>query len=128
MSSSSIRRPHTSSLRMRRVQSQSQPRFVVDAENVRRSTWPNVSKTELVELSRAWALREGAELLVVFDGDPPEQAPDLLGSGRHSADDVIADLAGPFVLVTSDRALRDRVGANAERVVGGGSFLQEVSG
>jgi hypothetical protein len=98
----------------------------VDAENVRRSTWPNVSKAELVARSRAWAEREGAELLIVFDGDPPEEARDLLASGARSADDVIAGLDGPFTLVTSDRGLRERVGERAERLVGGGTFLRDI--
>ena len=102
-----------------------QPLVVVDAENVRRSTWPNLSKKELVERSRAWASDEGARLLVVFDGPPPEDAPDLVGSGALSADDVIAELDGPFWLVSSDRALRDRVTGRAERLIGGGSFLRE---
>jgi hypothetical protein len=100
---------------------------VVDAENVRRSAWPNRSKEELVELSRAWATREGFELLVVFDGPPTEGAPDLLGSGSRSADDVIAELPGPFWLASSDRALRERVGDKAERMLGGGSFLREIA-
>ena len=99
---------------------------VVDAENVRRSTWPNLSKDELVASARAWAAREQADLLIVFDGDPPGAAPDLVGSGRRSADDVIAALDGPFTLVTSDRGLRERVGNSAERIVGGGSFLREL--
>jgi hypothetical protein len=102
------------------------PRIVVDAENVRRSTWPNLSKEELVARSRAWAEREDADLVVVFDGDPPEEASDLLGSGGRSADDVIAELEGPFTLVTSDRGLRERVGEKAEKVIGGGSFLREL--
>jgi hypothetical protein len=101
-------------------------RVVVDAENVRRSAWPNVSKEELVRRARAWAERERADLLIVFDGAPTEAAPDLIGSGRRSADDVIAELAGPFVLVSSDRALRERVSGKAQRVVGGGSFLREI--
>ena len=105
----------------------SRRRIVVDAENVRRSAWPNRSKEELVALTRAWAEREGFDLLVVFDGPPPEEGPDLLGSGSRSADDVIAELPGPFWLATSDRALRERVGDRAERVVGGGSFLREVA-
>jgi hypothetical protein len=67
------------------------------------------------------------ELLIVFDGDPPEEAPDLLGSGARSADDVIAKLEGPFTLVTSDRGLRERVGQKAERLIGGGSFLREIA-
>jgi hypothetical protein len=99
----------------------------VDAENVRRSAWPNVSKEELVARCRAWAEREGVELLIVFDGDPPEEAPDLLASGARSADDVIAALEGPLSLVTSDRGLRERVGKKAERLVGGGSFLRELA-
>jgi hypothetical protein len=99
---------------------------VVDAENVRRSTWPNLSKDELVARARAWAERQGAPLLVVFDGPPPEEAPDLLGSSGRSADDVIAGLDGPFVLVTSDRELHERVGLRAERTIGGGSFLREL--
>jgi hypothetical protein len=99
---------------------------VVDAENVRRSTWPNLSKDELVRRCRDWAAREGASLKIVFDGAPPEEASDLVGSGGESADDVIAGLEGPFTLVTSDRGLRERVGDRAERTVGGGSFLREL--
>jgi hypothetical protein len=102
------------------------PRVVVDAENVRRSTWPNLSKEELVARARAWAAREDTDLLVVFDGDPPEDGPDLVGSGGRSADDVIAELEGPFWLASSDRGLRERVGAKAERIIGGGSFLREL--
>jgi len=101
-------------------------RIVIDAENVRRSAWPNLSKEELVARARAWAEREDADLLVVFDGDPPEEAPDLLGSGGRSADDVIEELDGPFTLVTSDRGLRERVGEKAEKAIGGGSFLHEL--
>jgi hypothetical protein len=101
-------------------------RVVVDAENVRRSAWPNMSREELIQRARSWAERNGEELLIVFDGEPPEAAPDLVGSGRRTADDVIAELEGPFRLVTSDRALRERVGTRAERVTGGGSFLQAL--
>ena len=112
---------------MRHVQGlRLKPLVVVDAENVRRSAWPNVSKEELVARARAWAEREQADLLVVFDGDPPEDAPDLLGSGARSADDVIAALDGPFRLVSSDRGLRERVGDRAEEMLGGGSFLREL--
>ena len=99
---------------------------VVDAENVRRSTWPNLSKEDLVRRSREWAEREGASLLIVLDGAPPEQAPDLVGSGGRSADDVIAELEGSFTLVSSDRGLRERIGHRAERTIGGGSFLGEL--
>ena len=111
---------------MQHVQGLHLKRVVVDAENVRRSAWPNLSRDDLVSRARAWAEREGAELLIVFDGDAPEDAPDLVGSGRRSADDLIAELDGPFWLASSDRELRERVGPRAERFVGGGSFLAEL--
>jgi hypothetical protein len=101
---------------------------VVDAENVRRSLWPNLSRAELVARARAWAAREGHELLVVFDGRPPEDAPDLVGAPH--ADDAIVEAAagaeGPVWVVTSDRVLRDRLGGTAERVLGGGSFARDL--
>ncbi len=93
---------------------------------MRRSAWPNLSRDDLVTRARAWAEREGAELLIVFDGDAPEHADDLVGSGRRTADDLIAELDGPFWLASSDRELRERVGERAERVLGGGSFLAEL--
>jgi hypothetical protein len=99
---------------------------VVDGENVRRSAWPNASREELVGRAREWAEREARRLLVVFDGPAPEEGPDVVGSSSRSADDVIAELEGPFWLVSSDRALRERVGDRAERVIGGGSFLREL--
>jgi hypothetical protein len=99
---------------------------VVDAENVRRSRWPNLSREELVRRAREWAAGERHDLLVVFDGPPPEDAPDLVGS--RNADDAIVELATgferPWWLVTSDRALRERVGDGPERILGGGSFAR----
>jgi hypothetical protein len=101
---------------------------VVDAENVRRSIWPNVSREELVERVRAWSEREGRDVVIVFDGPPPEDAPDLVGA--PSADDRIVELARtierPWWLVTSDRGLRERVGDRPERVLGGGSFVRTI--
>jgi hypothetical protein len=88
----------------------------VDAENVRRSAWPNVSREELVRLVDDWAGREGVEARVVFEG-------------KETADDRIAREArelDQYWLVTSDRGLRDRAGARAERVIGGGSFLRQL--
>jgi len=80
----------------------------------RRSQWPNVSREELVLRVRAWAEREGHALLVVFDGTPPEEAPDLVGS--RNADDAIVELvpqlASPWWLVTSDRGLCGAYNAN----------------
>ncbi len=101
---------------------------VVDAENVRRSTWPNLSREQLVERVREWAGRQGHDVLIVFDGTPPEEADDLLGS--QNADDAIVRLAPglecPWWLVSSDRELRRRVGDGPERILGGGSFLRDL--
>jgi hypothetical protein len=101
---------------------------IVDAENVRRSLWPNITREQLVVRARAWAEREGHELVVVFDGPPPAEAPDLAGAAH--ADDAIAELArlagGATWVVTSDRELRRRVAAHAARVVGGGTFARTV--
>ena len=105
---------------------------LVDAENVRRSAWPNVSLAELVDRARAWAEREGAQTVVVVDGRDPERSePDVVYTGSESADDWIARRAAelaaasqPYWLVTSDRELRSRAGGQAERTIGGGSFLR----
>ena len=102
---------------------------IVDAENVRRSRWPNIAAPRLVELVRAWAEAEGVEALVVFDGGAPEDAPDVVGTAGESADDWIAREAGrfaPYWLVTSDRGLRERAGGGAERVLGGGAFAGTI--
>jgi len=101
---------------------------VVDAENVRRSLWPNLSREELVERARDWARRDGHDLAIVFDGKPPEDAPDLVGAPH--ADDAIVNLvrdAGAETwVVTSDRALRGRIGHRAARIVGGGTFVRTI--
>jgi hypothetical protein len=72
-----------------------------------------------VELVDAWGEREGVRPIVVFEGD-------------ETADDRIArkaaELQGPYWLVTSDRGLRERAAARAERVIGGGSFARELRG
>ena len=91
--------------------------MIVDAENVRRSVWPNVSRERLVELVRRWAEERGYDPLVVFEGE------------NESADDRIVRAAGRldrYWLVTSDRELRRRAGDAAERVIGGGSFVREL--
>jgi hypothetical protein len=90
---------------------------VVDAENVRRSIWPNVSGERLVELVRRWAEERGYDHLVVFEGED------------ESADDrIVREVAGldRYWLVTSDRELRHRAGDRAERVIGGGAFIREL--
>jgi hypothetical protein len=104
------------------------PLVIVDAENVRRSVWPNLSPEELVARARAWAARQGHDLLIVFDGPAPEEAPDLVSSSY--ADDEIVRLAeeteGPLWVVTSDRGLRARLTGLAERVLGGGAFARTL--
>ena len=100
---------------------------LVDARNVMRSRWPNVAEAELVEHVQRWADGEGVEAVVVFDGSAPEGA---IGTKGESADDWITreagGLEGSYWLVTSDRELRQRAGARAERIVGGGAFLLEL--
>ncbi|HEX9381230.1 MAG TPA: hypothetical protein VF891_07005 [Gaiellaceae bacterium] len=90
---------------------------LVDAENVRRSLWPNIPKDELVDLCEAWGEAEGHQVVVVWEGD-------------ESADDRIAravtELDPPVWVVTSDRELRERVKPQAERILGGGSFAREL--
>src|SRR5262249_4190031 len=90
---------------------------LVDAENTRRSRWPNVSGRELVELCGAWAESEDVDVVVVFDCDAPD-APvgprlSVAGTEGESADDWIARRTAElraegrsFWLVTSDRELR----------------------
>jgi hypothetical protein len=98
----------------------------VDGRNVQRSQWPNLSDEELLERCRDWAERHGHEVVLVFDGEAPAGA---IGSGSESADDwLIREVPkhpGAW-LVTSDRALREAAGLNAERIVGGGAFLAEL--
>jgi rRNA-processing protein FCF1 len=56
--------------------------------------------------------------------------PVLVFEGEETADDRIAreaaELDGPYWLVTSDRGLRERAAARAERVIGGGLFAREL--
>jgi hypothetical protein len=104
------------------------PTVLVDAENVRRSQWPNLEPGELVERCRAWAAAEGVELRVIFDGTPPDiTGGDVEATAGSGADDRIAELAGSVAgsvwVVTSDRELRRRVAPYATRTIGGGTFL-----
>jgi hypothetical protein len=114
------------------------PTVFVDAENVRRSAWPNVGRSDLVELCCAWARAHGMHAVVVFDGPAPELGPGehvldehctVVGTAGESADEWILRTtpdAAPFWLVTSDRALRERAGEGADRTIGGGAFLKEL--
>ena len=91
---------------------------LIDGENVRRSTWPNLRRDELAARVADWARRNGHDAAVVWEG-------------RESADDAIAarvrDLEPPVWVVTSDRELRRRVATHTARVIGGGSFLRDLA-
>jgi hypothetical protein len=79
--------------------------------------WPNITHAELRGLVEAWAEREGVDAVLVFEGE-------------ETADDRIARetaaLEEPYWLVTSDRELRERAGAAADRVIGGGTFARQL--
>jgi hypothetical protein len=110
---------------------------LVDARNVLRSQWPNVPEDELVRRCFEWAARHRHEVVLVFDGEAPgalvgerrRENGVLVGSGKESADDWLIREAprhpGAW-LVTSDRALREAAGSQAERLIGGGAFLREL--
>jgi predicted RNA-binding protein with PIN domain len=90
---------------------------LVDGENVRRSVWPNIGRSELEERSRAWGREQGHHVTVVWEG-------------AETADDrivrAVRELSRPVWVVTSDRELRERVADHAERMVGGGAFAREL--
>jgi len=92
---------------------------LVDAENVRRSVWPNLSREELVERVEPWAEREGVRATVVFEG-----------RGESADDRIVAEAArlhaegGEVWVATSDRELRERLKPYAKRIIGGGSLAR----
>ena len=45
--------------------------MLVDAENVRRSVWPNIGVRELAERSAEWGRQHDALVVVVYDGSGP---------------------------------------------------------
>jgi predicted RNA-binding protein with PIN domain len=75
------------------------------------------------------------QVVVVVDGrDPGASDIDVVYTGDETADDWIARHAAEFAassraywLVTSDRELRARAADDAERTIGGGSFLRELT-
>ena len=90
---------------------------LVDAENVRRSLWPNMPGEELMERSAAWGEREAHDVQVVWEGSE---------SGDDQIARLVKELEPPVWVVTSDRGLRVRVHDYAERIIGGGSFAREL--
>jgi len=90
---------------------------LVDAENVRRSLWPNMPGEELERRSEAWGKQHGHDVLVVWEGSE---------SGDDQMARLVVELDPPIWVVTSDRGLRDRVRGHAEHIIGGGSFAREL--
>jgi hypothetical protein len=96
------------------------PVLLVDAENVRRSTWPNIAPPDLERGAAAWADREGVDVEVVWEGE-------------RSADDELVDRAAALAaegravwVATSDRELRRRLEPHVERLIGGGAFARDL--
>lgn len=92
---------------------------------------------ELVEYAQA----TGDEVVVVFDRRPPDLAPGTRGpvevmfasrTGRNAADHDIAEFVAQnespetITVVTSDRALADRVKQRGARVAAAGSFRRRM--
>ncbi len=90
---------------------------LVDAENVRRSVWPNIARSELEQRCLEWGRAQGHDVIVVWEG--AETADDLIAS-------EVRRLAPPLWVVTSDRELRERVADRVDRIVGGGTFAKEL--
>ena len=111
------------------------PVALVDARNVLRSRWPNISEDALVRGVERWAEDEGVDPVIVFDGRAPavEKGARLVGSGGTADDWIAAEAARlategtPYWLVTSDRELRERAGGAADRVIGGGTLDARVT-
>jgi hypothetical protein len=95
------------------------PVVLVDAENVRRSTWPNIPREELESLCADWAGTYGHDVRVIWET-------------KETADDRIArdvlEVERPIWVVTSDNGLRERVRDHVDRIIGGGSFARELRG
>ena len=90
---------------------------LVDAENVRRSVWPNIGRAELEQRCLEWGREHGHAVIVIWEG-------------AETADDRIAwevrVLDPPLWVVTSDRELRQRITGRVERTIGGGTFAREL--
>jgi rRNA-processing protein FCF1 len=90
---------------------------LVDAENARRSVWPNIERSEFEQRCQRWGRKHGHQVIVVWEG--PETADDRIAR-------EVRQLSPPVWVVTSDRELRGRVADGVERIIGGGSFAREL--
>jgi predicted RNA-binding protein with PIN domain len=104
---------------------------IIDGNNLLHSLPSHQRDRSSVRRKALDAVRqEGMSLTVVFDGPPPEGSPDpehlgrvtIRYSGGSSADDLILRLlpksgrASDWVVVTDDRALRDRIRERGAKV------------
>ena len=101
---------------------------------MRRSQWPNLAPERLVELTCRWAEAKSLRAVIIFDGRAPavhlERGCELVETGSETADDWIVRAVSDdsdYWLVTSDRELRARAGGRAQRLIGGGAFLRELT-
>jgi predicted RNA-binding protein with PIN domain len=119
-------------------------RWVVDGMNVigsRPDGWwrdRRAAMKRLAELLAAFAAETREPLIVVFDGPafdlsvPGIEVAFATGRGPNAADHDIAALVeadpdpGSMRVVTSDRALADRVRAAGAEVVGSGAFRRRL--
>ena len=118
--------------------------LVVDGNNVMGSRpdgwWRDRAGAakRLVGQLGAWAARSGQDVLVSFDGPPPDGLvePERVEvrfarrRGRDAADDdiaaFVADHDGPVRVVTSDAALARRVAEHGAEVVGARTLLDDL--
>jgi predicted RNA-binding protein with PIN domain len=123
-------------------------RFVVDGMNVigaQADGWwrdPDAAVRRLLARLQHAARRSGDEISLVLDGRPLADLPEGMHRGvtvhyarrpgRDAADDRIVELvetdddAGELRVVTSDRALADRVTESGATTEGAGSFLRRL--
>lgn len=123
-------------------------RLIVDGMNVigsRPTGWwrdRDGAKRDLIATLQGFTAASGASLTVVLDGRPIAGVPEGAHGGvevlyaprrgRNAADDRIVELveadddSESLVVVTSDRALRERVERHGARVVGSSTFLLRV--
>jgi predicted RNA-binding protein with PIN domain len=122
-------------------------RWLVDGMNVigsRPDRWwndPDRAVRRFIDELVAFAEATGDEVVVVFDRRPPDLTPGEHGpievafasrSGRNAADHDIVELVAAdespatITVVTSDRALADRVRQRGARVATAGSFRRRL--
>jgi len=122
-------------------------RWLIDGMNVigsRPDRWwndPDAAVRRLIDQLDRFAQKTGDDVTVVFDRQPRDVAPGTHGainvafasrSGRNAADHEIAEMVAEdeapttLTVVTSDRALVDRVKQGGARVMSSGSFRRRL--